>query len=434
VHQLFLGLAHVYPEIKSEALRRLKKFALKEDNRTKSACPSIGDILPLMMVVDEKSFSWCNICTPCLMESFDRAVLWICKAHPKLERICGHNGKPESDTETEERLVLSREAMAVSMRLLMFHVYFLRTCCRGTTKDRAKAYELFFGRPDEEDVLEKEISTVTIEPSNVSPGSTKEEPTKYNGLTLSFFQFNEHVVKILNVSTWQQFFHHVSARCPPSKPAMAQLLRQAVRNSRRKRYHTAGMNFSLIQANGTSAILSKGQAYSASSGLRRVSFHDDWTFDGGTKFLDATCLVYRGKHLLDIIDYQNTTFDQAIVHSGDVMRDDGGNHTIQIDLGALRSDVTSLVFVLSAFMNAKLSDILSASISFRDSDASADDAPLCCYDLSSHDKVDHLTSVIMCKLYRKQPNTGWHILAIGDAHRGDANNYEPIKNAVRHLL
>lgn len=364
IHRLFLAMAHEYPQIKQEALTRLRRFVLKEQNRTKTACPSLGDILPLMMIVDEKDFSWRDMCLPYLLELFDRAVLWTCKAHPKLEITCGPNGKPESRANAEERIFLSREAMAVGMRLVCFHVYFLRACCRGTTSDRAKAYDIFFGRPDPEDplVLEKDVSASESNDA-ASAHHVTTEPTTYRGLTLSFPQFNEHVAKILNHDTWQQFFKLVSARCPPSKAAMAQLLRQAVRNSRRKGYHKAGMDFARIHASGSSKILSKGQTCSTSSGLRRVTFHNDWTFEGQSKFLDASCLLYRGRHLVNTIDYQNTNMDNgsrigAVVHSGDVMRGGGGTHTIQIDLEALPSDTTSLVFVISAWAEATLSDIV----------------------------------------------------------------------------
>jgi hypothetical protein len=55
---------------------------------------------------------------------------------------------------------------------------------------------------------------------------------------------------------------------------MAALLRMHVKNSRQRKYHRAGMDFSRIHASGTSKILAKGQQYSAASDLRRVVFED----------------------------------------------------------------------------------------------------------------------------------------------------------------
>eukprot|EP00568_Trieres_chinensis_P011517 CAMPEP_0183315308 /NCGR_PEP_ID=MMETSP0160_2-20130417/51318_1 /TAXON_ID=2839 ORGANISM="Odontella Sinensis, Strain Grunow 1884" /NCGR_SAMPLE_ID=MMETSP0160_2 /ASSEMBLY_ACC=CAM_ASM_000250 /LENGTH=115 /DNA_ID=CAMNT_0025480835 /DNA_START=1 /DNA_END=348 /DNA_ORIENTATION=+ len=115
------------------------------------------------------------------------------------------------------------------------------------------------------------------------------------------------------------------------------------------------------------------------------------------------------------------------------MEVDGGTHTIHIHLDRMDSNITTCVFVISSWAEARLSDITSASISFKDSDAEPEAAPLCTYDLDAHDKISHLTSVIMCKLYRTTKG-GWHVLAIGDAHRGAADNYGPIYSAVQKLL
>eukprot|EP00957_Ditylum_brightwellii_P116546 8889876-Ditylum_brightwellii.AAC.1 len=41
VHRLFLALAHQYPTIKVETLRRLEMFVAREENRVKSTCPSL---------------------------------------------------------------------------------------------------------------------------------------------------------------------------------------------------------------------------------------------------------------------------------------------------------------------------------------------------------------------------------------------------------
>jgi stress response protein SCP2 len=195
------------------------------------------------------------------------------------------------------------------------------------------------------------------------------------------------------------------------------------------------MDFSRIHASGTSKILAKGQQYSPSSGLRRVVFTDVWGFQGDTKYLDATCLLYKGKTLVDTVDYGHTSdLSGAVMHSGDMMGDQEGTHTIHIDLAELPDSITSCVFVISAWSDATLADIISPSISFEDADAGEGADPLCVYNLDSHDKIAHLTSVIMCKLYRRDRAKGWHVLAIGDSHRGAVDNYGPIYKAVQRLL
>lgn len=420
IHRLFLALAQQYPDIEKEALRRLKLFVSDEKYRTKAACPNLGAVVPLLMIVDDKVFNWPRMCLPYMRETFDRCVLWACKKFPSLERTHDATGKVESVTQAESRVELTLQASQVTLRLVMFHVYFLKALCRGTIQARANRYDCFFGQPE----------------PTVSGGSDENDAAavaKGVDSTIRFTHFREQINCIMNVSTWQKFLAFVGLPCPPSKAEMARRLRCHVINSRRKKYHTAGMNFSRIQASCTSKILSKGQEYGASKGLRRVVFKDDWKFDGGIKYLDATCLLFHGKTLLETIDYSHRTDSRgAVWHSGDVTTASTGSHTIRMDLGALHPRVTSCVFVLSAWADATLDDIKSPRVSFANAEGNDGDPPLCTYDLDAHDKVSYLTAIIMCKMYRV--SGGWHVQAIGDAHKGAADNYGPIYEAVRKLL
>jgi len=254
---------------------------------------------------------------------------------------------------------------------------------------------------------------------------------------LSFTHFRMQATRILSYTTWYEFYSFINAPRPSSKAAMAHMLRRAVRRSRQLGYHKAGMDFSRVHASGTSTILAKGQQYSASSDLKKVLFLDSWSFPSSndTKFLDATCLVYEGEKLVTCVDYRSKYISgehSPIVHSGDQIEGNRGTHTIEINLEALNEKITTCVFVLSAWAEATLSDFTSASVSFHDADLQPGTAPLCEYNLDAHDKVPHLTSVIMCKLYRARG--GWHVLPIGDAHKGAADRYGPIYKAVQKLL
>lgn len=407
VHRLFLALAHQYPTIKRLALIRLQAFASSSKNRNKTICPSLGSILPLLMIIDEKDFGWNHLRVAYVTENMDRGVLWSCKKYPQLELTHDASGAVENTEMAEKRVALTFDAMAVSLRLCMFHVYFYKATCIGmTTQERANRYDRFFGQPD---------------------------PDQSSSDTLSFGHFRNQVNFILSVKTWHEFFGIVGLQCPPTKAEMARKLRQHVKNSLQKKYHRQKMNFSLIHASGTSKILSKGQQYSASSDLSRVVFADVWKFQGDQKYLDATCLVYKGKQLVHTVDYRHQNAEEgAIQHSGDVMEQGRGTHTIHINLEQLSPTISSCVFVISAWADATLADILSPSIAFRNAD-SENDAPLCTYDLDAQHKISYLTSVIMCKLYRTTDGK-WHVQAIGDAHKGAADNYGPIYQAVEKLL
>jgi stress response protein SCP2 len=413
VHRLFLALAHEYPRIKSRALARLRAFSSDEENRTKKSCPSLGSILPLLMVVDEQDFAWNRLRSSYIVENFDRGVLWTCKQHPEMDSTVD-----ESAEQAEARVAKTFSAMTISLRLCMFHVYFFHATCTGTTsQQRARRYDQWLGRHDPED------DDVAYDDDN-GPANN----------TMGFSHFRSRINHVLSVTTWHGFFAFVGLQCPPTQSDMARRLRLHVKNSRRKQYHQQGMDFSRVHASGTSQVLTKGQHFSAASGLRRVVFTNDWSYAGDqTVYLDATCLVYKGKERWHTVDYSNTHVeDGAIRHSGDMMRDGGGTHTIHIDLNALDEAITSCIFVISAYANATLNDILSPSIAFTDADAT-NSTPLCTYDLAAQDKVSYLTSVVMCKLYRAREG-GWHVQAIGDAHKGAADNYGPIHKAADKLV
>mmetsp|Transcript_6714 Transcript_6714/g.17280 ORF Transcript_6714/g.17280 Transcript_6714/m.17280 type:complete len:853 (-) Transcript_6714:134-2692(-) len=439
MHRLFLAMANQYPSIKQHALKNLSHFMAKEENRCKSSCPSLGAILPLLMIVDEDKMDWRKIRPTYLGEMFDRAVLWVCKDHPHLELTRQPDGKPESMEQAEERLRLTRGSMTVVLRLTMFHVFFLKSCCQGSAQSRASKYDIYFGQPEPEDMKtpsaqegEDDSNLLAADGSNqaskVATGRTKSP-------LLSYEAFRSQVNEIHTSTGWQSFFHFVGLKGAQSKEKMAQLLRMHIQNSQRKRYHTAGMDFSQVQAGGTSKILSKGQKYSASSSLKNLVFHDSWQFNGETQFLDATCIMFdKHKNRVCVVDYlRKEGLEGSVVHSGDVMHQGGGTHTIHIDLSLMPVKVAMCVFVISAWNGAKLSDIVSPLVSFSDADAEDSASPLCVYELDKQDKIDHLTSVIMCKLYRTQDGR-WHVQAVGDAHRGDASNYGPILQAVEATL
>jgi hypothetical protein len=150
IHRLFWALAQEYPQIQREAVKRLQRFVQKEENRSKLACPSLGSILPLLMIVNQAEFSWSKVRSAYLNETFDRAVLWVCKSFPHLEKTHDTTGAVESTSQGEERVGLTRAAMTVPLRLTMFHVYFLNAFCQGSVVERARKYDVFFFQPTQQ--------------------------------------------------------------------------------------------------------------------------------------------------------------------------------------------------------------------------------------------------------------------------------------------
>merc|ERR1712061_830059 len=119
------------------------------------------------------------------------------------------------------------------------------------------------------------------------------------------------------------------------------MLRDGVRNSRRRGYHKDGMDFNLVHASGTSKILRKGESFLAAATLNEINLEEHWSWDNGdVRYLDATCLLYDGQHgRLGCVDYSSKVFVQAdgtsvspsvMSHSGDQLDEDkeSGFHQI----------------------------------------------------------------------------------------------------------
>lgn len=115
-HHLLLSTCHENPAIQLELEERIRRFCSSEDARVKSKVPNLGEFICLLSASDE--YDWQSVATPLLSEVFDRNVLWLLKKHPDL-------GKLRDFGVCEERLRRTFQCAVVSMRLIMFNVWFL---------------------------------------------------------------------------------------------------------------------------------------------------------------------------------------------------------------------------------------------------------------------------------------------------------------------
>jgi len=388
MHRLFLALVKKYGLAK-EATRRLLNFIKNDGERVKSKCPSLGNLIAFCLIIDE--VKWSDFMTPYVQECFDRHVLWSCKAHPELAR---------PNLSPDVRAQRGFEGARVSLRLMMFQACFQRLFCTGNLKSRSVQYDYFLAQP-------RHLAPVTFE------------------------KFQEQMQVVMNVDNYLKFFEVVGLKVP-TPATLDQMLRNSVSRSLQKGYHSHSTDFSRIQASGTSRILSKTHAVQLSKGdLAKVTFRNTWNFEGQTRFLDSSCLLFESKKLVSTVDYSSMSGGSgAVVHSGDVMAVNAGSHTIQLDLGTLPASITSLFFVLSAFTGT-LKDILKPAVSFTNATSGEE---LCSYNLEAHNKQDSQTAVIMCKLYRSDLQKAWHVLAIGESCEGKAGQYDAIVRTIGRLL
>jgi len=109
----------------------------------------------------------------------------------------------------------------------MFHIYFLRKFRNKPDLGQiAVEYDQFYGIPSHRDRL----------------------------------HFQKNIKKILEVTTWPQFYKMCDLPVP-SPLALTNKLKQAVKNSLNRGYHNTKTNFAGILASGVSKILLKGQTY-----------------------------------------------------------------------------------------------------------------------------------------------------------------------------
>eukprot|EP00386_Alphamonas_edax_P000681 GDKI01002117.1.p1 GENE.GDKI01002117.1~~GDKI01002117.1.p1 ORF type:complete len:947 (-),score=330.89 GDKI01002117.1:22-2772(-) len=118
MHHLFLALAKEYPVIRQTANEKIAAFLSHTTHRHKMETPNLGEFLTYMSVSD--THTWGDVCVSLVEEAFTRNVLWVLKKYPQL---CD----PTRDKEViaSDRLTKTFKCNAVSLRLLMFQVWFL---------------------------------------------------------------------------------------------------------------------------------------------------------------------------------------------------------------------------------------------------------------------------------------------------------------------
>jgi stress response protein SCP2/ubiquitin-protein ligase len=407
VFHLLLALVKKYPKLMGEVDRRLREFISSPFKRVKKQCPSLGLLLPMLTV--SPTYTWRDLAPAYLGESFDRGVLWNCRDFPELAKTqAGKGGKGGMAAQQQqvgmdkERLDKTLTASKVSLRLTMFHVYFVTQIARPAKTSLADVFDdlnMLMGRP--------------------SLGTRK--------------SFHRAVNDILETKTWPEVYRLLQLPCP-TPGALTRTLVGAVQNSLDKGYHRRDTKFHKIHKSGVSKILLKGESYTAAPDLKQVRLEERWKCkpNGGFQYLDASCLLYdfAGKHITTV-DYARTRSTQApgVSHSGDVIDHEKnmGTHIITIDLHKLPKKAASLYFTVSAFAGALLRDIVQPSVHLLDSTTGHGKAELCSYEVEDLSDADlKKKAVVMCVLRRDRVGGTWSCVAIGQPCQGSADNYGPM--------
>lgn len=423
LHRLMLAVSAKFPQLRRQANRRLEAFIRDPRRRVKRYTPSLGDLLCMLTISDR--YQWRHIAMLYLFESFDRAVLWSCSKDNSLINL------PKGDI---SRLEKFKAAHIIGLRLCLFHAVFLNLLVNnGTTsgnrmKECAARYDLFLGRPA--------LNTRR--------------------------RWHAAVRAILDFKTWPEFFSIGSFPLIPSPQQLLDALENSVKSSLTKGYHSANTKFENVMKSGVSRILLKGNSYSVDPGIKRLKLCERWSYDGETIFLDASCLIYDfNGALVGLVDYNHLNWcsrdarvyrgcdvltegipystasgalrngvTHPVRHSGDVVGNGVGQHTIDVDLRKLPDFVCALVFTVSSWTTSLL-EIRRPSAHLFDVDA---DTELCSYQFEDVDTGDN-TAVMMCKLQRCNPLGRWRMKSIGHVGLGRADNYHHIlEDVIGHQI
>uniref|UniRef100_A0A6B2KYC8 F-box domain-containing protein n=1 Tax=Arcella intermedia TaxID=1963864 RepID=A0A6B2KYC8_9EUKA len=384
LHRLLIACIHHYPILQKAIDEKVNNFLSSETERHKKQCENLGDFWPLLSL---SSIHWKKLVPLILRETFDRNVLWVCKEHAQLADV--GNTVPNN-----ERLQKTFAAARVSLKLAMFHVYFLKSFrSKPSLVHIAQDYDQYYGLPSHKQRVD----------------------------------FQENIKKILQVNQWPQFYS--SCGLPfPGVNELADLLKDCVKSSLKKKYHNLNTDFSKIHQSGVSKILLKGESYTCNTSLKEIHLEEVWTWPDTVQFLDASCLVYSfDNKWIATVDWCRREYLTAIRHSGDKLNYDKkqGTHTIDINLALLPSNVKSLYITISAY-SSTLASILSPGIYFIDKETKQE---LCTY-LFEGKQFGENTAIIMAKLSRDTPTGNWKVLAIGQIGMGRASQYDPIQKSI----
>ncbi|CAG8447983.1 12480_t:CDS:2 [Ambispora leptoticha] len=171
---------------------------------------------------------------------------------------------------------------------------------------------------------------------------------------------------------------------------------------------------------------------SEAESIQSLVFDLNWGFPAsGQDYLDGTCMVYGGVELLKIFDYGHVNHQDFpdMKHSGDVIdsANQRGSHQITAKLDKLPGNVTHLYFILSAWNCDTIGKFKTPM--FKMCDESRPDKQLCDYTLKD---AANSQAVIMCYVRRAEDGT-WQVIQVGRLSRGNAKNYQPIRDTIRDL-
>jgi ubiquitin-protein ligase len=226
-HRLFTLFLEKYPELKKEIDEKIKIFIENSESRHKDVTPSIGDLLVYLTV--SETYKWNDLKESYLNEQLDRQVFWILQEIPELEKTYEKEIEEEKKAPKEEK---KTKAKPESQELEDAKI-------EASFKSTIVGYRIT--------MMMKVINTDIFEKNGKVFSKLNEYlDTRYCQLsTEDENKFKASIEEIFNVRGFLKYYEIVGQKIPDKK-ALAESLKQAVKNSAEKKYHGDEKNLNEI--------------------------------------------------------------------------------------------------------------------------------------------------------------------------------------------
>jgi hypothetical protein len=138
-HRLLILFCEKYPDLMRKVNEIVGNFIQSDSSRNKRAVPDLGEFMALLSV---SSYSWEDVSTAYLTETFVRNVRWVVQKYPEL------NTYTPNTVVDKNRLSKTFLSSITSMQLMLYNVYFLENIGRPkgqSLKEVAAGYDALYG-------------------------------------------------------------------------------------------------------------------------------------------------------------------------------------------------------------------------------------------------------------------------------------------------
>ena len=379
-HRLLVACLEQWPGLQGAVDARVRAFCAGPGGRTKAACPDLGHFLALLSVA---TATWEEVCVPVVEESMIRGAMWAVREDPGLDP--DHPARPADDEAYLARALAAR----LKSCTLPLAVHCLRHVARPPgvpLRDVAARYDALLGQPS---VAQQRRLQAALR-------------------------------AVRGVRTWEGLLAAMGLPAPASRAHLAHWLRESVRASVRRGYHSRDL---------AAVVMAQGDVFCVGAGVTQAVLEVGWRWAGpGSGFADAVAVLYDARGaLLGLVDFSRPA-RPGVRHSGDCVLEERreARQRVVVDFRAVPEDVAAVIFAVTQWPGgaAQGEGVQEPWLTVTDQS----DRVLCRYDFAASPPVPGRTGVLLCKLHRDRAL--WKARVLGRPCGGHAADYGPLLDAA----